>query len=174
MIFNTFKFAARGVKFQYATKKDSRSLLRELKRLSFMRAVFRKTNGIVAFVFKNNAVLFRLRVPLLHIGKPILYVKISDVNGDTQVNGSFTFAVYARVIFWLVVLFSVGYLGITSFRLFTAIQDSAEPLFYIAVIFRMLIGPLVAYITLTWFHWTWKQCNSDMTDIATGLERASK
>lgn len=174
MIFNTIKFAARGVKFQYSTKKDSRSLLKELKRLSFMRAVFRKTNGIVAFVFKNNAVLFRLRVPFLHIGKPILYVKISEVNGDTQVNGAFTFAVYARVIFWLVVVFSLGYLGVTSFRLFTAIQDSAEPLFYIAVIFRMLIGPLVAYITLTWFHWTWKQCNSDMTDIATGLESASK
>ena len=70
-------------------------------------------------------------------------------------------------------LLSLTYLAVSSFRLYTAIQDDASALFCIAVIFRMLLGPLVAYIVFSWFHWTWKNCYSDMADIAEGLEKAS-
>ncbi|MCY3885181.1 MAG: hypothetical protein OXG24_09755 [Gammaproteobacteria bacterium] len=173
MIFDTIKFAARGVKFHYSAQRDSKSLLSELKKLSFLRAVFGKTNRIVALVFKDKAILFRMRFPFIHLGKPILYVSIQDNEQKAEVHGSFTFAVYARVLFWLLMLFSVGFLVISSFRLYTAIQDNATTLFYIAVIFRMIVGPLVAYITFSWFHWTWKNCYSDMADIASGLEQAS-
>lgn len=173
MIFDTLKFAARGVKFSYSAQRDSKSLLSELKKLSFLRAVFGKTNRIVAFVFKNNAILFRMRFPFIHLGKPVLYVSIKDDDQSAEVKGSFTFAVYARVFFWLVILFSLTYLAVSSFRLYTAIQDDASALFFIAVIFRMLLGPLVAYIVFSWFHWTWKNCYSDMADIAEGLEQAS-
>lgn len=173
MIFDTLKFAARGVKFHYSAQKDSKSLLSELKKLSFLRAVFGKTNRIVAFVYKNNAVLFRMRFPFIHLGKPVLYVSVKDDETNAEVSGSFTFAVYARVLFWLLLLFSVGFFAISSFRLYTAIQDQATTLFFIAVIFRMILGPLVAYITFSWFHWTWKNCYSDMADIAEGLEQAS-
>lgn len=173
MIFDTLKFAARGVKFQYSAQRDSKSLLAELKRLSFLRAIFGKTNRIVAFVYNNNAILFRMRFPFIHLGKPILYVSIKDDDQNAEVEGSFTFAIYARVLFWLLILFSLGFFAVSSFRLYTAIQEDATALYFIAVIFRMLLGPLVAYITFSWFHWTWKNCNSDMVAIAEGLELAS-
>lgn len=173
MIFDTLKFAAGGVQFHYSAQRDSKSLLSELKKLSFLRAVFGKTNRIVALVFKESAVLFRMRFPFIHLGKPILYVSIQDNDQRAEVHGSFTFAVYARVLFWLLMLFSFGFLAASSFKLYTAIQDDVSTLFYIALIFRLLVGPLVAYITFSWFHWTWKNCYSDMSDIATGLEQAS-
>lgn len=173
MIFDTLKFATRGVKFNYSARRDSKSLLSELKKLSFLRAVFGKTNRIVGFVYKNNAVLFRMRFPFIHLGKPVLYVSIKDDDRNAEVQGSFTFAVYARVLFWLLILFSVAYFAISCFRLYIAIQEDATALFFIAVIFRMLLGPLVAYITFSWFHWTWKNCYTDMAAIAEGLEKAS-
>ncbi|MXW53114.1 MAG: hypothetical protein F4X44_04440 [Gammaproteobacteria bacterium] len=173
MIFDTLKFATRGVKFHYSAQRDSKSLLSELKKLSFLRAVFGKTNRIVGFVYKNNAVLFRMRFPFLHLGKPVLYVSINDDDRNAEVKGSFTFAVYARVLFWLSILFSVTFFSVSSFRLYMAIQEDATALYFIAVIFRMLLGPLVAYITFSWFHWTWKNCYSDMATIAEGLEQAS-
>ncbi len=168
------KFAAVGVKFRYSARKSKDRLIADLKKLSLLRAVRRKTNGIVAFVVGDNVVLFKLRFPLIHTGKPILYVKIEESNNHSEVRGIFTFAVYARVILWLVLLLSMAFLAISSMRFIRGLQGDADALFLIAVILRMLIGPLVAYVTLTWYRWTMRQCESDMSDIATGLEEASK
>ena len=171
MIFDTLRFATKGVRFEYTAEKDADSLRSELKKLSFLRATFGKTRGIVR---KNTATLYRMRFPILHMGKPVLYVTIGDEDDRTLVEGAFTFAVWARVLFWLLLIFSFGFLATSSFRLYMGMTDEISVTLLIALILRMLIGQLVGYITFSWFHWTWKQCKNDMSDIAEGLEAASK
>ena len=174
MAFEVLRFAFRGVQFEYCSGKSADALRRKLKKLTVVRAAMRKTNGIVAIVRKDKATLYKLRVPVLQTGKPVLYVEIEDIDGKANVKGRFTFAVYARAIFWLLLMFASVWTSFYCFRLVQLSQQDIDAMFFMAMILKMIIGPLVAYIVYTWYNFTWRQCGKDMKDIAAGLEEASK
>ena len=174
MIIDTLKFAFSGLPFDYSTKTKAQKLIRQMKKLTVTRAALPRSNGIVASVEGNQAKLFRLGIPIIHPGKPVLYIHVIEHPDHTEVQGSFTFTIIARAALWLLLLFSFLFFALSIYQLTMGIIQISDYLFLTMLSFKILVGPLAAYLIITWYHLTWTRCQNDITDIAESLKKISR
>lgn len=172
-MFATIKFATKGIPLSFQSRLSPDSLRKNLKQHSITRVLFNRSENITARVRTSAATLYRLRMPILHLGKPVLYITLKpDANG-TNVEGRFTFSWLGRLLFWLNVVFLVAILCTSIFRIVFAYFNDLGVLYYVFGVFLFLIGCTVAYLVHTWIQFTWKSCYQDMTDISQCLQQAS-
>ena len=101
MMLRIIKFAIKGVEINTHTTEPVDRVSKRLKKYSFMKALFGKNQRIVARTRNENVKMYRLGVPILILGKPVLYVRMTEGETGALISGRFTFSIFSRVFFWL-------------------------------------------------------------------------
>ena len=170
MLLKIIKFAVKGIELKTHTTVPIEVVIKRLKRYSFIKAMFGKTQGLVARTHKENVKLYCLGVPFLIMGKPVLYVRMTSDESGTLISGRFTFPIYSRVIFWLGHIAVLTLFGIGIYRMVIA-QTSEEPmLWYMYGTFALLLGGMLGFLIYSWYGWTWQNRRADMSTLAEGLK----
>ena len=145
-------------------------ITKRLKQYSLMKALFGKTQRIVARTRNENIKMYRLGVPILILGKPVLYVRMTADETGTVVSGRFTFSILSRAIFWLGHLGAIAMFGIGIFRIVSA-QSRDEPIvWYLYGSLALLVSGMIGFLIYSWYSWTWQNRRADMTMLAEGLK----
>ena len=113
---------------------------------------------------------YRLGVPFLILGKPVLYVRMTAQETGTMITGRFTFSVFSRVIFWLGHIAMLTLFGIGIFRLVIAQTHDEPMLWYIYGTLAILLGGMLGFLLYSWYSWTWQNRRADMNMLAEGLK----
>ena len=170
MLIRTIKFAIKGVELSAQTTVPMEEITKRLKKYSFFKAFFGKNQRLVARARKENVKLYRLGVPLLILGKPVLYARMTEAGSGTHVIGRFTFPIYSRVFFWLVHIAVLTLFGLGIFRIVIA-QTYDEPiLWYLYGTLAILTGGMLAFMLYSWYSWTWYNRRNDMETLAETLK----
>ncbi|MXZ56841.1 MAG: hypothetical protein F4Z14_11835 [Gammaproteobacteria bacterium] len=135
-----------------------------------MKAVFGKTQRIVARTRNENIKMYRLGVPFLILGKPVLYVRMMADETGTVISGRFTFSILSRAIFWLGHLGVIAMFGIGIFRIVSA-QSRDEPfVWYLYGSLALLVSGMIGFLIYSWYSWTWQNRRADMTMLTERLK----
>lgn len=173
MIFDTFKFARKGLSFNYHTEMPTQELKQQLKQHSILRVLFNKNKQIVARIGESALTLYCLRIPIIHLGRPVLYLSIMDTEHGSIVSGKFTFSYFARVVLWFNVIFFLSMLAYSIVRVLSVYFNELEWVFYIFAVGIFVSGCVLSYLILSWIHSTWKKYQTDMSLIAEFLQASS-
>ncbi|MDE0645930.1 MAG: hypothetical protein OXH84_06835 [Gammaproteobacteria bacterium] len=173
MIFDTIKFARKGISFDYTTETPTKVLKQQLKQHSFLRVLFNKHKQIVARLGESTITLYCLRIPVIHLGRPVLYLSITDTESGSTVSGKFTFSYFARVVLWFNVIFFFSMLVYSIVRALSAYLNELEWIFYVFAVGILVAVCIVSYLILSWMHSTWKKYQTDMSLIAEFLQASS-
>ena len=164
------KFAIKGINLNTHSTVPVEEIKKRLKRYSFMKAVFGKTQGLVARTRNESVKLYRLGVPFLILGKPVLYVRLTARETGSVITGRFTFSIFSRVVFWLGHIAMLALIGIGTFRLVIA-QTHDEPMvWYIYGTLAILLGGMLGFLLYSWYSWTWQNRRADMSLLADSLK----
>lgn len=172
MMIKIIKFAIKGIELDTHTTVPVEEVTKRLKRFSVVKAIFGKTERLVARIRNENIKMYRLGVPLLILGKPVLYVKMTADETGTIISGKFTFSILSRVFFWLSHIAVFALFGVGIFRMIAG-QSRDEPmLWYIYGSLALLIGGMLGFLIYSWYGWTWQNRRADMSMLADGLKGA--
>lgn len=164
------KFAIKGIELNTHTSVPIDGITKRLKQYSLMKALFGKTQRIVARTRNENIKMYRLGVPILILGKPVLYVRMTVDETGTVISGRFTFSILSRAIFWLGHLGVIAMFGIGIFRVVSA-QSRDEPIvWYLYGSLALLVSGMIGFLIYSWYSWTWRNRRADMTMLADGLK----
>ena len=170
MLLKIIKFASKGIQLDTQTTIPVEVAKKRLKRYSLIKAILGKTQGLVARTYKENATIYRLGVPIVILGKPVLYVHITPDESGSRISGRFTFSIFSRVIFWLAHLAVLTLFGLGIFRMVIAESNDEPTLWYIYGTFAFLLGGLLGFLIYSWYGWTWQNRRSDMDLLAEHLK----
>lgn len=173
MIFDTIKFARKGISFDYSTETPTKGLMQQLKQHSFLRVLFNKNKQIVARLGESTITLYCLRIPVIHLGRPVLYLSIMDTEHGSTVSGKFTFSYFARVVLWFNVIFFFSMLVYCIIRALSAYLNELQWIFYLFAVGIFVLVCVLSYLILSWIHSTWKKYQTDMSLIAEFLKASS-
>ena len=173
MIFDTIKFARAGLSFDYRASLSNQELRQRLKQHSFLRVLIKRKSRIVARVREAAITLYCLRVPIIQLGRPVLYLSITASDRGVQVSGKFTFSYLARVVLWLNVVFFFSMLAYGGVRLVMAYIRDLDIIFYVFAVSVPIASTFLSYLIFSWIHSTWKKYRTDMSEIAECLQKIS-
>lgn len=170
MSLRIIKFAFKGVELNAQTTVPMGEVTKRLKRYSLFKAFFGKNQRLVARTRNESVKLYRLGVPLLILGKPVLYARLTGDESGTLINGRFTFPIYSRVFFWLAHIAVLTLFGMGIFRIVIA-QTYDEPmLWYLYGTLAILTSGMVAFLLYSWYSWTWYNRRRDLEIVADTLK----
>lgn len=164
------KFAFKGIELNTHTTVPFDEVKKRLKRFSLLKAIFGKTERVVARARNENVTMYRLGVPLLILGKPVLYMRMVSDETGTLVSGKFTFSIFSRVVFWLGHIAVFALFGIGIFRLIIAQSKNDPMLWYMYGTLTVLIGGMLGFLIYSWYSWTWQNRRADMSMLAERLK----
>ena len=170
MMIKVIKFAFKGIELNTHTTVPFDEVKKRLKRYSFTKAIFGKTERVVARARNENVTMYRLGVPLLIMGKPVLYTRMVSDETGTLISGKFTFSIFSRVVFWLGHIGVFVLFGIGIFRMIIAQSQNEPMLWYIRGSFAVLIGGMLGFLIYSWYSWTWQNRRDDMKMLAESLK----
>lgn len=170
MLLKIIKFAIKGIEFNAHTTVAVEEVTKRLKRYSFFKAIFGKTQGLVARTRNEYVKFYRLGVPLLILGKPVLYVRMTANVSGTLIYGRFTFPIYSRVFFWLGHLAVITLFGMGLFRIIIAHTNDEPMLWYLYGTLALLTGGMLGFLLYSWYSWTWHNRRNDMAILADALK----
>ena len=166
----TIKFAIKGIELNTHTTAPIDEITGRLKQYSLTKALFGRTQSIVARTHNESVKMYRLGVPLLILGKPVLYVQLTADETGTVMSGKFTFSILSRAIFWLSHLGVIAMFGIGIFRIVSA-QSRDEPIvWYLYGSLALLVSGMIVFLIYSWYSWTWQNRRADMTLLADSLK----
>lgn len=164
------KFAIKGIELNTHTSVPIDGITKRLKQYSLMKALFGKKQRVVARTRNENIKMYRLGVPILILGKPVLYVRMTADEAGTVISGRFTFSTLSRAIFWLGHLGVIAMFGIGVFRIVSA-QSRDEPfVWYLYGSLALLVSGMIGFLIYSWYSWTWQNRRADMTMLADSLK----
>jgi len=164
------KFAIKGIELNTHTTVPIDGITKRLKQYSLKKALFGKTQRIVARTRNENIKMYRLGVPILILGKPILYVRMKADESGTLISGRFTFSTFSRAFFWLSNLGVLAMFGIGIYRIISA-QSRDEPIvWYLYGSLALLVTGMLGFLLYSWYSWTWKNRRADMSMLAESLK----
>lgn len=172
MLIKIIKFAIKGIELNTHTTVPVEEVTKRLKRFSLFKALFGKTQRLVARTRNENIKMYRLGVPLLILGKPVLYVKMTAGETGTLISGRFTFSIFSRVFFCLSQIGVFTMFGIGIYRILSA-QSRDEPMvWYLYGSLALLVAGMLGFLIYSWYSWTWQHRRADMSMLADGLKLA--
>ena len=170
MMLRIIKFAIKGIELNTHTTVPIDGITKRLKQYSLMKALFGKTQRIVARTRNENIKMYRLGVPILILGKPVLYVRLTEDETGTVISGKFTFSILSRAIFWLGHLGVIGMFGIGIFRIVSAQSRDDPYVWYLYGSLALLVSGMIGFLLYSWYSWTWQNRRADMSKLAEGLK----
>lgn len=170
MMLRIIKFALKGIKFSTHTTVPVDRVSKRLKKYSIMRALFGKNQRIVVRTRNENVKMYRLGVPILILGKPVLYVQMTADETGTLILGRFTFSIFSRVFFWLSQIGVLTMFGIGIYRMISA-QSRGEPMvWYLYGSLALVVAGMLGFLIYSWYGWTWQNRRADMSMLAECLK----
>lgn len=164
------KFAIKGIELNTHTSVPVDGVTTRLKQYSLMKAIFGKNQRIVARRRNENIKMYRLGVPILILGKPVLYVRMTADDTGTLISGRFTFSIFSRVFFWLSQIGVLTMFGIGIYRIISA-QSRNEPMvWYLYGSLALLVAVMLGFLIYSWYSWTWQNRRADMNMLAESLK----
>lgn len=164
------KFATKGIELNTHTSVPVDGVSKRLKQYSLTKALFGKSQRIVARTRNENIKMYRLGVPILILGKPVLYVQMTKDEIGTQISGRFTFSIFSRVFFWLSNLGVLAMFGIGIYRIVSA-QSRDDPIvWYLYGSLAILVAGMLGFLIYSWYSWTWQNRRADMSMLADSLK----
>lgn len=174
MFLEIIKFAFKGIEINIQSTVPIEVIHKRLKRYSLRQALLGNTQRVVAQRRNGLVKLYRLGVPVLILGKPVLYTKLIVAESGTHISGRFTFPFLSRVLFWLghIAVLTLGSLGI--FRIVIAHTYDEPIVWYLYGTFAILLCGLIGFLIYSWYGWTWHNRSNDLATLANTLELLCK
>ena len=170
MMLRIIKFAIKGIELKTHTTVPVEEITNRLKKYSLMKALSGKTQRIVARSRYESIKMYRVGVPLLILGKPVLYARLTADETGTLISGRFTFSIFSRVFFWLSHIGVLTMFGIGMYRLISAPSRDEPTVWYLYGSHALLVAGMLGFLIYSWYSWTWQNRRSDMSMLADGLK----
>ncbi len=170
MMLRIIKFAIKGIELKTRTTVPVEGITKRLKQYSLVKALSGKTQRIVARSRNENIKMYRVGVPFLILGKPVLYARLTADETGTLISGRFTFSIFSRVFFWLSHIGVLAMFGIGIYRLISAQSRNEPTVWYLYGSHALLIAGMLGFLIYSWYSWTWQNRRADMSMLADSLK----
>ena len=166
MIFDSLKFAWRGLPLTLASSQSFEKASAELKQYSLFKAFKKDSPRIVVSLHNNTLKASKLRNPLTAFGRPVFHGRLIEADASILLTGKFSFATWMQAKFWLLQIACAFGFGLGIYRIGKAIMNSQPLIDMVAWAFPACIGILLWIVTAMVANYQMRRYRDDIEEIS--------